>query len=292
MLPETAHRHAHWLRNLGVDFVVFDCSNVTKMSDPDANGIFQASRRAIEGFRSNQADRIKVAYQLSLTCWQQQCHANVDAPHNRELYTWNDHVRNHVESIYAAYLSNPDVFETVPTDGNKPLLIFYCNTGRDVYDPNAPDKQYWPFNNDLREHYPRWPAFNERVSTGELVRNLFSVRFSLHCPVDSNFSDAPEIWPFQCDTEGSIFNEAGYAALRVGNRSRNIAAFDRMVEASREKSYLILRCFNEFSTTDEDYRDGHVYTMEVNNRLHHHDEQGGDPWFHWNRMRTKLASVS
>jgi hypothetical protein len=300
MDPNTATQHARWLHNLGANFVIFDCTNLTKISDPEANPIYQASLQALKGFRQNKTAGIKVAYQLSLTCWQQQCHRTVNTDPQRELYTWNKHIKKHVESIYESYCAYPDLFETVPTDGNKPLLIFYCNQGSNVYDPKSPNQQFWSPNQDLKNkgHYPRWPEFNETIDVFDgktlrkrLVRELFSVRFSLYCTDDLDFSPAPEIWPFVCDTEKSVFNEAGYAALKVGDKSRSIDAFRRMVDAARGKPYLILRCFNEFSTTDEDYRGGRVYTMEVNNLVHHYDEQKGDPWFHWNRMREKLASV-
>jgi hypothetical protein len=285
MDPSTATQHARWLRDLSVNFVIFDCTNLSKFRYPKhenkdkENGIYQASLKALEGFRKynhnpeNKGNEIKVTYQLSLTCWREFYKGPEKIPPgipgNRELYTWNKYVKKHVEAIYKEYLLRPDLFETVPTDGNKPLLIFYCNQGSNVYNPKSPNQKRWPSNQDLKNkgNYPRWLEFGEKIFEeekfekkirvcnekteeckekifdekinvynkdtgkyeGKLVRDLFSIRFSLYCHKDDgdlDFSPAPEIWPFMCDTEGSIFNEAGYAALRVGEKSRSIDAFD------------------------------------------------------------------
>jgi hypothetical protein len=58
-----------------------------------------------------------------------------------------------------------------------------------------------------------------------------------------------------------------------------------MVEDARGKPYLVIRSFNEFSTTDENFEGGNAFTIEPNNWLHHYDgTPNAEPWYFWDNI--------
>jgi hypothetical protein len=90
-------------------------------------------------------------------------------------------------------------------------------------------------------------------------------------------------------TFGTKFVEAGYASLHFRHHGRSVDRFKQLFEESKDKPYLIVRCFNEFSTTDEDHNGGHAFTIEVNTQLHHYDgSPNAEPWHMWNSIRSVL----
>jgi len=297
--PRTATLHARQLDELGVDFVIFDCSNFSKTMLPQNNPIFQCAFRAMQGFHEYTDKPIASVFQLSLTCWGEQCHGR---PGERlERYTFNRHVRSHIEAIAGLAKRHPEAFLH---HLEKPLLLFYINEGSSVLAVNG-DKPYFRGAGNLT---PTAKQFNPKITLGRRsvpLHDLFTVRFAIVTsgfePIDyTAFSE--EIWPFQCNSEGSEFVEAGFASLythRAGERS--LPQFRRMVQDAASKEFLVIRSWNEFSSTDEEVgtKDGkrfaRVFTIEPNTVVHQWDTTPGneDPWHMFNGVReiirTELA---
>src|SRR5262249_28000350 len=91
------------------------------------------------------------------------------------------------------------------------------------------------------------------------------------------------------------FTEVGYASAYSRRGSpRSIGQLERMVEAAKDRQFILLRSWNEFSSTDEFItpNDAHAFTLEPNTLLYKFDGSGGDTWFYYNRLKAKLSSLS
>jgi hypothetical protein len=283
MDPFTATRHAEKLAEIGVDFVIFDETNFSTVTFPASNPTYQATKMAIDGFRQASSTGVKVVYQLSLT----------NAPQGIEYYMGNKpEVTAHIAEVYRDFRRYPDVFLHVhdPDDGQtKPLLLFYVNKGNNVMDRDTGRPFFQGFGNILPTH----DQFNPIVADGERLRSLFTVRFSVWAVDQTDYRPAREVWPFECMTFGTQFVEAGYASLHFRGQGRSVSRFQQLVNEAAGKPYLVVRCFNEFSTTDEDYNGGNAFTLEVNNWLNHYDgSPNADPWHMWDNVGRMLRGAS
>ena len=284
MEPGTALVHAGFLDQLNVSFVIYDNTNFSKSVMPDDNPIFQSSLKALEGFRQYTPRRIRSAFMLSITCWAEQCHEKPGD--HTEIFTFNDYVKAHVREIAAAYQRNTDDFQLV---NGKPLLLFYINQGNNVKRLNGT-----PAFHGSGNIFPRREDFDYEFNlngSSHRIRDFFSVRFAVVADSVfdySNFSE--ELWPFQCNYGECTFSEVGYASLLAVRSSpnRNLTMFNQQVDNSISKEFLIIRGWNEFSSTDEDK--GRAYTIEPNTQLHKHDTTPGnvDPWYFFNSIKKKL----
>lgn len=275
--------HASFLHGLGVDFVILDESNLSKALDPIHNRTFQSSKKVISGLEAYTAKRIQVTFQISLTCWASQCHSGTK---NVEVFTYNDHIKKHIEEIAQLNEANPGRFVTYK---QKPLLLVYLNAGSNV---QVSENDPTPYFNGPGALIPLADQWNPLVDINERsvrVRDYFTVRFTL--AAFSSFDYRPfsnEIWPFACEYGCETF-EAGVASLyspAVGRR--DMEYFSKQVDAAANKDFLLIRSWNEFSTTDE-YM-GRSVTIEPNTMLHTVDSTPGnkDPWYFFNAIKVKL----
>ena len=285
--PNTAFVHAGFLDQMNVSFVIIDETNFSKTTPPDQNPTFQCALKAMEGFRQYTNHKIRVAFQLSITCWAEQCH-NIPGDH-REIFTFTDTVKAHIRHIASLYLQTPDDFQRV---SGKPLLLFYINKGSNVLKLDGSSAFHGAGN-----IFPTPADFDYSFSLNGTVyhlRDFFSVRFAV--VADSIFdygSYSHELWPFQCNYGDSNFTEVGYASLLAPLRSpnRDLTMFNRLVDNARSKEFLVIRVWNEFSSTDESH--GRAYTIEPNTQLHKYDTTPGqmDPWYFFNAIKQKLNSL-
>ena len=88
---------------------------------------------------------------------------------------------------------------------------------------------------------------------------------------------------------GYIFAEVGYCSLNyrdVGHRS--LSYFNAAYDAHKNKDYMVYRCWNEFSSTDE--LPAQAFTVEPNTQLYKYDGTPGgtDPWYYYNAVKAKF----
>jgi hypothetical protein len=282
--PHTAFIHAAFLDLLNVSFVIHDEANLSKSVMPSGNPIFQGELKAMEGFRHYTPRRIRSAFMLSITCWAEQCHGQ---PGNKtEIFTFNDYVKAHITEIAATYLKNADDFQLV---NGKPLLLFYISQGSNVKLLNG-DPAFHGAGNIYPTETDFDYEFNLNGSTYRL-RDFFSIRYAVVADSVFDYSKfSHELWPFTCNYGESTFTEVGYASLLAPRRSpnRDLNMFNQLVDRSRDKQFLVIRGWNEFSSTDE--VKGKAYTIEPNTQLHKVDTTPGnmDPWYFFNNIKQKL----
>jgi hypothetical protein len=296
--PHTGSVHARFLNKLGVSFVIFDESNFSKSMDPSQNPTFRTALKAMEGLRQYNPEppyaprRIRAAFQLSITCWASQCWGQPSGD-DREIFTFNDHVKAHIVAIANAYRNSPDDFQLV---AGKPLLLFYVSQGSNVILLNGSPAFHGPGNIT-----PTTSEFDYVFQVGGSsyhLRDFFTVRFAVVAAATFDYRPyGVDIWPFTCATGDGTFSEVGYASLfapAAPNPCRDFGAFSRMVDAAQNKDYLIIRSWNEFSSTDEcaicNGKKGQAYTIEPNTQMHKYDTTPGnqDPWYFFNCISGKL----
>ncbi len=284
--PNTARVHAGFLRQLKADFVIYDETNFSKTTAPANNPMFQAEKAAIEGF-STATEKMKSVFMLAITCWGEQC-LNRPGDHT-ERFTFTEHVKEHVIEIAKLYKKSPEAFLRVE---KKPLLLFYVNQGSNVLADNGQ-----PAFKGAANLVPLPDQFEPVRYNGVdyKIHDLFTIRYAI--VADASFDYSPyskEIWPFQCNSESCGFAETGYASLyapKIGGRS--LARMNAQIDASKAKPYLVLRSWNEFSSTDEHAAGGGAYTLEPNTTLQKFDTTPGnmDPWYMFNSLKAKMATV-
>ncbi|MFT3864546.1 MAG: RICIN domain-containing protein [Solirubrobacterales bacterium] len=284
--PSTARTHAASLDELGVDFVEIDDTNYSKTMKPSENPIFQAAKKAIEGFKEYTHKKIQVTFQLSLTCYAETCDG---IPGDQEeIFTYNEYVREEIEEIYKLYLEEPSRYVTIE---GKPLILFYVNKGSNVH--NLDGSQAFSGPGDL---IPTSTQFNPPITTEgttKALRELFSVRYAI--VAESNFDYRPyssEIWPFACFSTSCQFSEVGYATLySPGWSERSLPEFDRQVNEASGLPYIMVANWNEFSSTDE--HGAASRTIEPNTQLYKVDSTPGhaDPWYFFNGVKSELQSL-
>ncbi len=296
MDPDTATVHAGKLQELRADFVVFDVTNFSKTRSPTDNPIFQSALRAMSGFAAHEssaldqylghAPRIRGAFQLSITCWGLQCHG-LDGNHD-EILTVNEFVLGHMEAIARQAYDDPGAFFHV--DG-RPLLLLYVNAGSSVRNLSGEPAFHGPGN-----LIPLVEDFDPVLDLGERTvraREFFSVRYAILSAADDDYTGfSSEIWPFQCNGTRCSFAEAGYASVYShSSGERSLALLDGFVSAAEGRDHLLVRVWNEFSSTDEFH--GQAYTLEPNTRLHTVDSTPGnaDPWFFFDGVRARVSGL-
>jgi hypothetical protein len=299
--PGTATVHADFLDQLGVDFVLFDVTNFSKVLPASANPIYQASTAATSGFAAYDAGpiqqalgrpaRARVAYQLSLTCWGEQCHGVTDPADpnaRREIFTWNANVADHVDAIAAAFLAAPERFQHV--DG-KPLLVFYVNAGSNVFALDGTPAFSGP--GGLVPTTADFDPVLDVDGADVRLRDFFSVRFSVVAANDFDYAPfSTDLWPFQCSGTACNHDEAGYVSLySTASGQRSLTLFDGFLANAATKDFVILRNWNEFSSTDE--FQGSAYTLEPNTVLHTVDTTPGnqDPFWYYNAVKHRLSGL-
>ncbi len=284
MDPSTAKVHARSLEELGVDFVILDDTNLSKMAPPASNPIFQGTKAAVQGFSEYTGKPIQVTYELSLTCWAEQCHKGAKGD-TREIFTYNENVRATIEEIASMYGSEPSRFIQI---GGKPLLLFYLNKGSNVVNLNNTQAFNGPGN-----LIPTPAQFNPEITVAgktRALREVFTVRYALAAYSNIDYGAySSEIWPFTCKVEWCRTTEAGYAHLYSSSwGKRSLPEFRRMVDESTLKDFLVVDNWNGFSSTDE-YM-GAANTIEPNTQLHKVDSTPGnaDPWYFYNGVKERL----
>ena len=132
------------------------------------------------------------------------------------------------------------------------MLLFYISTGSAViYDNNGerPGCQVFEGWGKVIPTVDQFITNPKRLlHDGSSIFSVFAVRFAVYAKTVSDFTtidplppNGPppvELWPFQCDTEGTQFVECGYASLHLTNQGRSIERFRRMVQAAQGKPYL------------------------------------------------------
>lgn len=307
--------HAKVLSELGIDFVIHDQSGLSKTHLPitgdyprdqtihSYNLDFYCARMAIEGFRRYRQKQIKSVFQLALTSWGSQGFdvPDADPDHNREysLISADKYFLNtklHIEAIWKLYIATASDFLII---NGKPLLIFYISEGNNVYKFRSSELAF----HGPGKIIPTQEEFNPFIDTPNgprKLRDLFTVRYAVVGSVDFDYTPiSSEIWPFEVYSGNGKFTEVGYASAysrKVG--SRNIQQLEKMVDAAKGKQFLVIRSWNEFSSTDEFVLDdrgqkvpAHAFTLEPNTQLHKYDDSQGDPWFYFNRLKAKLLNL-
>lgn len=281
--PYAAGLHASFLHGLGVDFVILDETNLSKALDPAQNRLFQSSKKVIYGLKAYTEKKVQVTFQISLTCWASACHGGTK---NVEVFTYNDHVKKHIEEIAQLHEANPGRFVIYK---EKPLLLVYLNGGSNVYASENDTSPYFDGPGALIPTADQWNPLIE-VNGGRVrVRDYFTVRFTL--AAFNQFDYRPfsnEIWPFSCEY-GCETSEAGVTSLySPAWGRRDMGHFSRQVDAASDRDFLLIRSWNEFSTTDE-YM-GRAVTIEPNTKLHTVDSTPGnqDGWYFFNAIKVKL----
>lgn len=279
LAASTAQRHGPILKALGIDFVLHDITNFSKMKNASANPIFQGALIQRAGLQA--AANITSAFYLSITCWAEQC---FDRPGDQtELFTLNEHVISHMEAIAAL-----DPAAALMIDG-KPLLLLYISAGSNVMDPANETQPYFQGPGHLT---PLPAQVNPILRVGGrsvALRDVFTVRYFVVCSAPS-FDYRPfaaDLWGFVCAGD-CAFAEAGYGSvLRAGTRQPgHLAAY---LHAAAGRPYFVVRAWNEFSTTDEHM--GQAYTLEPNSRLATVDgSPGADPWWVFNSIAPAIAA--
>lgn len=279
--PETAHQHAYKLDELGVDFVILDnAASLVVGRAPEDDPIFRGSQAALEGLARYTARSIRGAYQLTLTI----------NPGDFEHYQGNNpNLLAHIDHIYGQWRSNPSYFyhidDVMDSGTKKPLLLFYVASGNNVM-----DDQGQQFFNGWGGCIPTTAQFAHTLPDGMDFRSVFAIRYAINAvnrtdynrPDRSRGAPVPmDIWPFQCNTFGTQFYECGYASLHFpqpgiasqcdATTGRSLDRFRQMLREAKGKPFLVIRSFNEFSTTDECYTGGNAFTLEANNLLHLYD---------------------
>jgi hypothetical protein len=302
--PKTGCVHAQFFDQLNVSFVIFDETNFSKSKLPEENPTFRAAQKAMEGFRQHKGRRIRAAFQLAITCWAEQCHnQNGDRDGDkREIFTFNEKVKAHVRKIAELYIENPDDFQLVYNRESKekrPLLLFYISQGSNVKLLNNQ-----PAFDGKGNICPTPEKFDYEFSAkgkSYSLQKFFSVRYAV---VAANVFDytnySYQLWPFQCSHKGCKFDEVGYTSLffpgnsspRDSKERRDINAFQESVDDAKEKSYLVIRGWNEFSSSGDEFG-GKAYTIEPNTELHKYDTTPDkkDPWYFFNKIKEKLNSL-
>lgn len=120
----------------------------------------------------------------------------------------------------------------------------------------------------------------------ERVKVCIVHRYLLTCGDGCRFDElSNEIWGFECAGECS-FGEAGWAALRR-NGTRNPSHFHHWASAAANQSLLFVRCWNEYSSTDE--HGANSASLEPNNKLATVDgSPGRDPWYMFSQVKAIL----
>lgn len=276
--PATALGHASLLDELNIDFVVTDRdTNFSKGMVAANNPIHQCALKSMEGFRLYGRRKIRTVMMLSITGW--------DA-NQIERFTFNEYVQSHIDSVATQALLYPDDF--VRIDG-KPVILFYISQGSNVYSANDTLAFHGPGN--ITPTAADFDCFIN-VPGAPKLRDFFAVRYAVHAASNFDYSNySPHVWPFQCDHGHSTFTEAAYASLLLHGVSphRSTSLFNELVDAGRHKPFLIIRVWNEFSSTDE--HGGSAYTIEPNTQLHKVDTTPGnqDPWFFFNQIKSRLS---
>jgi hypothetical protein len=277
--PNTAKVEAASLDEMGVDFVVLDDTNLSKTMDPSENPGFKASKAAVKGFSEYTHKNMQVTYQLSLTCWAEQCW---NEPGNgTEIFTYNSHVQKTVEEVYKMYQAEPSRFVTI---AGKPLLLFYLSKGNNVM---SHANQSQPAFHGTGNIYPTTADWNPKIIVNgkeTLLRSVFSVRWGLWAVNNTDYSVINgDIWPTDCSDTWCRSSEAGYTHLSSPAWSgRSIPEFNRMVDEAQAKNYLFVDNWNGFSSTDETLETAD--TIEPNTSLSY----GGDPWYWYNKIKDRL----
>jgi hypothetical protein len=308
--------HAKCLAELGIDFVVHDQSGLTKTHLPilidypggyprdqsihNFNLDFYCARMAIEGFRWHQEKHIKSVFMLALTSWVSQGFGVPDSEpdHNREYSLisadqYFSKTKLHIEQIWQLYVANPADYLEVE---GKPILLFYISEGNNVYQFRTNDRAFLGPGQIIPTHDQFNPEIDTPVGRRKL-RDLFTIRYAVVGSTDFDYTPfSHEIWPFEVAKGRGGFSEVAYASAHARGTSeppRNIGRLEQMVEASRGSRFLLLRSWNEFSSTDEIVTGGvaFAFTLEPNTQLHKYDDSNGDPWFYYNRLKAKLASL-
>ncbi len=281
--PHTAEVHANLFKDLGVDFVIFDESNFSKMGMPEANPTYKAAKIAMEGFRRSPY-KVRTVFQLGITCWGEQC---FNRPGDRkERYTYNSYVEAHITDIAHLAKQYPDDF--IYEDG-KPILLFYISTG-EVW--NLDDTRAFRGPGGL---VPRNEDFNPTIMVNgapKALRDIFTVKYSI--VANSDFDYRPysvDLWPFEC-VERCRFADATYLSVsskKEGRRSMDI--FRTFLYQGTGRKYYIIRNWNEFSSTDE--LPHQAFTLEPNTALHKYDGTPGnqDPWHFFNTVKAFLKPL-
>ena len=299
----TGSMHAKYLHHLGADFVIFDETNFSKTMMAANDPTYQASKQIIAGLKQYPSKTIQAVYQLSITCQGSNCFApgfcgvaadSSYANDSEERFVGSDPcVTDHISDIAQSYTSDSSSFVIV---NGKPLLLFYVNKGGNVYQymPGHPEIKVSAFNGagNLTPVAGDWNPSIMVNGQNTTVRDFFSVRFAVAAYSDFDYSAyAADIWPFSCFATNCTFTEAGFATLySPAWGSRSIQQFSRLVDAAAGKPYLVVRSWNEFSSTDENQ--GASYTLEPNTQLANYDgSPNNDPWYFYNQVRAKLNSI-
>lgn len=275
--PNTALVHAGLLDELNVDFLILDDTNLSKAMLAKDNPIHQCNLKVLEGLRGYRKRRIRAVMMQSITNWNAA---------QEEIFTFNEYVQSHIDSIARQHLAFPDDFLRV---NGKPVLLFYISQGSNVHLNDGS-----PAFHGAGNIAPMAADFDcvVNVAGKPSLRDFFTVRYAV--VADSVFDYRPystELWPFQCNYGRAMFTEAAYASLYAGRLQggRSIQLFNSLVDEGRDKSFLIIRVWNEFSSTDE--HGGYAYTIEPNTQLHKVDSTPGnaDPWYYFNKIKTRLS---
>ena len=313
---DTHDCHARHLTDIGIDFLIFDQNNFTADNhpiaatcDPKHNPIFQASLKTMDGFWQN-TRQIQFVHMLPL--------AQGDPD---PIYVYpgigEPYVRWHIE-----YLANRNnvhrskLFHvTDPRDGkSKPLLLFYVHTGVSICDPRTREPRYFQGPGSVIP--ARWQFQDKEKITVDheevLICDVFTVRFATYAAVAMDYRDCAdmshEIWPFDCfdrvrGNDRTQFDEVAYAscyARSEDGHGRRIEYFRDWLLHAAGKEHLVIRCWNEFSSTDENaywineaLRIGvaNAFTLEPNNQLHKYDQDHKeDPWYYFCSVKALLQA--
>lgn len=293
-----ARQHFHYLKDMNVDFVIFDETNHSKGIAPSVNTVFQRGLETSRGFyQESQAypnNRIRSAFMLSLV--EPWVVATTDPKKGKEKFVWNQHIQDHVQAIYNEYRASPNAFYTV---NGKPLLLFYVTNGTNVVDGNNSFAFQGPGNyRPLSSQYdaPIWDG----VGTQSL-HDLFTIRYAAYANAGPiNYSDSA-VWPFQTDqpatgsTSTSTYVEAAYASpfVKLNTLPRSSNQLTTMINAGASKPRVLIRTWNEFGIGDEE-KDGNgerAYTIEPNTTLTLDNGVNAGKWSVYNRARQTLTGL-
>ncbi|MBS0359456.1 MAG: hypothetical protein JSS53_09320, partial [Proteobacteria bacterium] len=328
--PNSAFNHALLFGDLGIDCVILDFTNTAKFASFNGNPDYPAVNPTLDGFRtafeqfpSRLPKKLQITFQMSLTCWGEQYNTNYVpdvGTHNKlevksamnqfkgdmlhssdagksEFFTYTDAMKNYILRLYKHAKSFPD--EVVLIDG-KPLILFYCNLGNNIFDPwtfdpskDEKNKFKKIFYGDSRLGYrsntfpgagvPPLPLKFDDASKIEReiedvyaqvrdksVYDLFTVRFTIAQPnpLFSVENHSAEVWPFSVamGQNGEVpgFKDCGYASLQLPGIERSAETYNQFIKGynARNPKFIFIKSWNEFSTTDEEgYKS---YTVEPN----------------------------
>jgi hypothetical protein len=302
--PQTATTHATFLDELDVDFVVYDITNRSKSMFPAWE--YTGALNAMDGFRNYRdyaGKDIRSVFMLSLSA---------DFGDGIEKFAWEDTgigengtpkagewIRRHIEDIGRHYEAAPDSFLLV---FGKPLLLIYVSEGRNVMKMDGKSPAF----HGPEGLIPSITDFDCQVTyqgSTISIHKVFTIRYAIVARDGAKDfeSISHQIWPFTAFAENRLtgsfsqFSEVGYATLLAPSvgMGRDPLLFNALVDiaAQRDKQFLLIRGWNEFSTGGDEPIPN-AYTIEPNTELYKHDgSPDGDAYYYFHEVKRRLARL-